>query len=51
MSLSRHQNAGQNHDMKIGIRCFETVAQFVYLGTAIANQNLMQAEIKTTEFG
>jgi hypothetical protein len=28
MLLSRHQNAGQNHDIKIGNRCFKNVAQF-----------------------
>jgi hypothetical protein len=28
MLLSRHQNAGQNHDMKIATRSFENVAQF-----------------------
>jgi hypothetical protein len=28
MLLSRHQNAGQNHDIKIANRCFENVAQF-----------------------
>jgi hypothetical protein len=44
--LSRHQNAGQNHDMKIANRCFENVAQFRYLGIAITNQNLIQGEIK-----
>jgi hypothetical protein len=33
MLLSRDQNAGQNHDMKIGNRCFENAAQFRYLGT------------------
>jgi ABC-type siderophore export system fused ATPase/permease subunit len=33
MSLSRHQNAGQNLDLKIGNRCFENGAQFRYLGT------------------
>jgi hypothetical protein len=33
MLLSLHQNAGQNHDIKIGNRCFESVAQFRYLGT------------------
>jgi hypothetical protein len=33
MLLSRRQNAGQNHDIKIGNRCFENVAQFRYLGT------------------
>jgi hypothetical protein len=31
MLLSRHQNAVQNHDIKIGNRCFENVAQFRYL--------------------
>jgi hypothetical protein len=37
MLLSRHQNAGQNHDIKIANRCFENVAQFRYLGTTITN--------------
>jgi hypothetical protein len=46
MLLSRHQNAGQNQDIKIGNRCFENVAQFRYLGTTIRNQNLIQEEIK-----
>jgi hypothetical protein len=35
MLLYRNQNAGQNHDIKIGNRCFENVAQFRYLGTTI----------------
>jgi hypothetical protein len=30
MFLPRHQNAGQNHDIQIGNRCFENVAQFRY---------------------
>jgi hypothetical protein len=34
MLLSRRQNAGQNHDIKIAYKSFETVAQFRYLGTA-----------------
>jgi hypothetical protein len=46
MSLSRHQNAGQSHDIKIGNRWFENVAQFRYLGTTITNENLIQEEIK-----
>jgi hypothetical protein len=46
MLLSRHQNAGRNHDIKIGNRCFKNVAQFRYLGTTITNQNLIQKEIK-----
>jgi hypothetical protein len=45
MLLSRHQNAGQNHDMKIADRCFENVAQFRYLGTTGTNQNPIQEEI------
>jgi ribosomal protein S2 len=46
MLLSRHQKAGQNHDIKRANRCFENVAQFRYLGTTITNQNLIQEEIK-----
>jgi hypothetical protein len=46
MLLSRHQNAGQNHDVKIGNRCFGNVEQFRYLGTTITNQNLIQEEIE-----
>jgi hypothetical protein len=46
MLLSCHQNAGQNHDMKIANRPFENVAQFRYLGMTITNQNLIQKEIK-----
>jgi hypothetical protein len=46
MLLSHHQNAGQNHDIKVGNRCFENVAQFRYLGSTITNQILIQEEIK-----
>jgi hypothetical protein len=46
MLLSRCQNAGQNHDIKIADRSFENVAQFRYLETTITNQNLIQEEIK-----
>jgi hypothetical protein len=28
MLLSHHQNAGQNHDVKVANSCFENVAQF-----------------------
>jgi hypothetical protein len=44
--LSRHQNAGQNHNIKMGYRSFENVAQLKYLGTIITNQNLIGEEIK-----
>jgi hypothetical protein len=46
MLLSRHQNVGQNRDIKIANRLFENVSQFKYLGTTITNQNLIQEEIK-----
>jgi hypothetical protein len=43
---ARHQNAEQNHDIKIGNRCFENVKQFRYFETTITDQNLIQEEIK-----
>jgi hypothetical protein len=46
MLLSRHQNAGQNHAIKIADRCFVNVAQFRYLRTAITNQNLIEEDFK-----
>jgi hypothetical protein len=46
MLLSRHQNAGQNHYIKIANRFFENVAHFRYLGTATINQSLFQKKIK-----
>jgi hypothetical protein len=44
--LSRHQNAGQNHDIKVGNKSYEDVAQFKYLGMTVTNQNLIHEEIK-----
>jgi hypothetical protein len=46
MLLSHHQNAEQNHDIKIANGFFENVAQFKYLGTMVTNQNLIQDKIK-----
>jgi hypothetical protein len=45
MVMSRDQNAGQNHNMKI--RAFESVEQFKYLGTTLTNRNSIQEEIKS----
>jgi hypothetical protein len=46
MLLSRHQNAGQNHDIHIAAeRYFENMAQFKYLGKTITNQILIREEI------
>jgi sorting nexin-29 len=48
MLLSRHQNAGRNHNIKIGDRSFANVAQFkyVYLGTTVTNKNLIREEMR-----
>jgi hypothetical protein len=51
MFMSRHQNAGQNHNIKISDRFFENVAQFKYLGTTVTNTNLIQEEIKRLNLG
>jgi hypothetical protein len=45
MLMSHCQNAGQNHDIMIANRSLENVAKFRYLGTAVTNQNLIQADI------
>jgi hypothetical protein len=47
MVMSRDQNAGQNGDIQIGNKSFETVEQFKYLGTTLTNQNSIHAEIKS----
>jgi hypothetical protein len=39
MLLSRQQNGGQNHDIKIANRFFENAAQFKYFGMTVTNQN------------
>jgi hypothetical protein len=45
--LSRHQNVGQDRDIKIANRSFENVSQFIYLGTKVTNTILIQEEIKS----
>jgi hypothetical protein len=47
MLLSRHQNAGQNRNIKIGDRSFENVAKFKYLGTIVTNRNLINEKIQS----
>jgi hypothetical protein len=44
-NMSRHQNAGQNHNLMTTNKSFENVAEFKYLGTTITNQNSVQEEI------
>jgi hypothetical protein len=46
MLLSRHQNAGQNRDIKLASRSLEDVSQLKYFGKTGTNQNFIQEEIK-----
>jgi hypothetical protein len=46
MIISREQHAGQNHNINRGYKSFETVEQFRYLGTTLANQNFIHKDIK-----
>ena len=47
MVMSRDQNAGPSHNIKIDNSSFESVEEFKYLGTTVTNQNSMQEEIKS----
>jgi hypothetical protein len=52
MLLSRHQNAGQNRNIKTDYRSFENVAQFKYFGTTVTNQKFHSGgNEEETEFG
>jgi len=45
--MSRDQNAGRTHSMKINNSSFERVDEFKYLGKPVTNQNSIQEEIKS----
>ena len=45
--VSRDQNAGRNHSVRIDNSTFERVEDFKYLGTTLRNQNYVQEEIKS----
>jgi hypothetical protein len=45
--LSLHQNAGQNHNVKIAKRSSVNVAQFKYLGITVTNKYLVQEKVKS----
>ena len=47
MVVSRDQNAGRNHSVRIDNSTFERVDEFKYLGTTLTNQNSVQEEIKS----
>jgi len=43
MFMSRDQNAGRSHSMKIGNSCIERVEEFKYLGATLTSKNSIQA--------
>ena len=45
--MSRDQNAGRSHSMKIDTSSIRRVEQFKYLGTTLTNKNSIQEEIKS----
>jgi hypothetical protein len=47
MVMSRNQNAGRNHNIRIANISFENVEEFKYLGTTLTNQNSIQEEVKS----
>jgi hypothetical protein len=47
MTVSRDQNAGRIHSMKMSNSPIEMVEEFKYLGTTLTNQNSIQEEIKS----
>jgi hypothetical protein len=47
MVMSRDQNAGRNHSIKIGNSSFQNVEEFKYWGTNLTNQNSIQEVVKS----
>jgi len=45
--MSRDQNSGRNHIVRIDNSTFERVEEFKYLGTTLTNQNSISEEIKS----
>jgi len=46
MVISRDQNAGGSHKIQTDNGSFESVEQFIYLGTTLTYQSSIQKEIK-----
>jgi len=47
MIMSRDQNAGRSHSMKIDNSSIRRVEEFKYLGTTLTSKNFIQEEIKS----
>jgi len=45
--MSRDQNAGRNHSVRINNSTFERLKEFKYLGTTLTHQNSVPEEIKS----
>jgi len=45
--MSRDQNAGRIHNMKLDNRPFEMLGELRYLGTTVTNKNSIQEGIKS----
>ena len=45
--MSRGQNVGRSHNIKIDNSSFERVEEFKYLGTTLTNRNSIQEEFKS----
>jgi sorting nexin-29 len=45
--MSRDQNTGRNHNIRIDNNSFERVEEYKYLGTTLTNQNSIQEEVKS----
>jgi len=45
--MSREQNAGQRHSIKIDNSFFERMEELKYFGTTLTNQNSFLEEIKS----
>ena len=46
MVMSRDQNAGRNHKIKIDKSSFESANRFKYFGTTQTNQNFTREDLK-----
>jgi hypothetical protein len=46
MVMSEDQNAGQNGNIQVGNKSFETVQQFKYFGTTLMNQKSIHEKVK-----
>jgi hypothetical protein len=47
MLMPNYHNAGQNHNIRISNRSFESVAEFRYSGTSVIKKKVIHEEIKS----